>query len=101
MAKIEMEIPDQFYEVLNALVDRAVTTANSAEMALNMSSRLVSEGSEMYVTFTEELRQQRELLEDMKQRLHALGNAINGKLGAYEAEMFIRQIVNQTLEERK
>lgn len=98
MGKIVIKLPDSFYDSLVTLAERAEQAARSAELSLEMSSKLVGQGGTAYTTLSEEIKQLRELTDDIRDRLHTLGNAINGKLGAYEVEKFIRQVVDERLE---
>ncbi len=100
MAEIKINLPESFYGRLEGLVQQADQAARSAELALDMSSRLVGESSAAYTTLSEELKQQRETIQDILDRLHDLGNAVNGKVSATEVEIFIRQIVKEELENR-
>lgn len=101
MATIEVQLPDELLSKLTTIVERAEHAVSAAQSSLDFTKQLIDESGPIYSTLFEELKAQRQLLSDLRERLHELGNAINGKLGAYEAELFIRQLINEILDERK
>lgn len=98
---IEIQLPDLFLENLDLIVKRVEQASEAANRSLEFTKNLVSETGVVYSGLSDELKQQRILLDDMRDRLHALGNMMNGKIGAYELQLFTKQIVEESLREHK
>lgn len=101
MPTLHIQMPNDVMQQLAAIAERSSQAVEAAQRSLDFTKSLVAETGPIYATLSEELKTQREVLDDIRKRLHELGNAINGKLGAYEAEKFIRQVIDEVLKQHK
>ena len=92
--EVTLRPTDEMFTTMNQIVDRAQQAVDIAQTVIEMAQQVNGDTSVIYETLSRELDS---LREEMRARLHDLGNNINGKLGAYEAEVFIRQIVQEEL----
>lgn len=97
MANLNIQLPDEFFERLEYFLNHAKLAADSAATSLKLAKDMVGDTSDAYVSLRHEQDNLRGLLNEIHERLHTLGNAINGKVGAQEVEVFIRQIVAEEI----
>lgn len=105
MATVELTISDEFYNKflanLQPLVDQVEQAANTAQAAVDLAQALTGSTGPIYETLSQELKTQREVIEDLKKRVHDLGNAVAGKLSATQLELIVGQMIDDRLEVKR
>lgn len=95
--EVTLKPTPEMFQTLEGIVDRAELAINMAQSAIDIAKNMLGDNSLTYQKLSDEISA---LRAEFRVESHRLGNAINGKVGAYEAEVFIRQIVVEELNNR-